>query len=274
MTAPAVDTGAVTVVELFAGIGGLSLGLERAGLTVVGQVEIDPWCRQVLARHWPEVPRHDDVRTATDWWRSRPRPRVDVVAGGFPCQPASDAGHKLGPADPRWLWPAMADFINAIRPEWVVWENVPGLRTRGLHLVHADLVRLGYQHRVGTVSACAVGAPHMRRRLFGLAHTHRVDGPPRLGARQSRALLTRNRTAGPGPDHHHWPLAPDTPLRRGADGVPTRLDRTGPDDARRITGLGNAVVPAVGEHVGHLLMAGIHHHHARDGHRDEYGATA
>ncbi len=75
----------LNVLSLFAGIGGLDLGLERAGMRVVGQVEIDPFCRSVLARHWPEVPCHDDVRTAASWWRSRRRPAVHVVAGGFPC---------------------------------------------------------------------------------------------------------------------------------------------------------------------------------------------
>src|SRR3954465_4766718 len=100
------------VLSLFAGIGGLELGLERAGMTPVGQVEIDPFCRRVLAKHWPEVPRHDDVRTAAEWWQSQQRPRVDVVAGGFPCQPASSAGLKLAQKDPRWLWPAMANVIR------------------------------------------------------------------------------------------------------------------------------------------------------------------
>jgi len=161
----------VNVLELFAGIGGLGLGLERAGMTVVGQVEIDPFCQRVLAKHWPEVSRHDDVHTATTWWHSRPRPHVDLVAGGFPCQPASEAGPRLGTDDPRWLWPAMADAVADLRPEWVVWENVPGLLTRGLDIVHADLVRLGYRHRVGWATACAVGAPHTRKRLFGVAHT-------------------------------------------------------------------------------------------------------
>src|SRR6266496_2413363 len=77
----------VNVLSLFSGIGGLDLGLERAGMTVAGQVEIDPWCQRVLAKHWPEVPRHDDVRTAMDWWRGESRPAVHVVAGGPPCQP-------------------------------------------------------------------------------------------------------------------------------------------------------------------------------------------
>lgn len=106
----------LTVLSLFAGIGGIELGLERAGMTTVGQVELDPYCQRVLARHWPEVPRHDDVRTAPEWWASEPRPAVDVICGGFPCQPFSTAGLRRGVADDRWGWPWMADVIRAVRP--------------------------------------------------------------------------------------------------------------------------------------------------------------
>lgn len=199
-----------TVLELFAGIGGMSLGLERAGFDVVGQVEIDPFCRSVLARHWPGVPQHDDVRTCIEWWRSETRPTVDVVAGGFPCQPVSNPGRKMAQQDPRWLWPAMVDVIDDIRPTWVIGENVPGLRTRGLATVHRDLQRRGYRVATGTISACEMGAPHPRERLFILAHTdgqgcrpgrtvvgqaHRVDGP---------------RPHGPGPrGRDRWPAEPD-----------------------------------------------------------------
>ena len=96
------------VLELFAGIGGLCLGLERAGMTAVGQVELDPFCRRVLNKHWPEVPKHDDVKTTVKWWLSEPRPPVHVIAGGYPCQPESLAGKRLGITDERWLWPCWA----------------------------------------------------------------------------------------------------------------------------------------------------------------------
>jgi DNA (cytosine-5)-methyltransferase 1 len=227
----------VNVLSLFTGIGGLDLGLERAGMRVVGQVEIDPFCRRVLARHWPEVPRHDDVHTAIAWWCSRPRPRVDVVAGGFPCQPARDAGPKLGEADPRWLWPAMADAIAALRPAWVIGENVPGLLRRGLGTVHADLERLGYRVRTGTIAACALGAPHPRERLFVLAHTDRL--------RCDRWTGDQRPQGRPEPaDGGRWAAEPD--VARMAHGVPAGMDR------RRA--LGNAVVPAVAEHIGRLLI--------------------
>lgn len=245
-TAQALDH--LNVVSLFSGIGGLELGLERAGMTVVGQVEIDPYCRQVLSTHWPEVPRHDDVRTAVDWWLSRSRPRVHVVAGGFPCQPFSTNGLRLGTADPRWLWPAMADFIAAVRPDWVVWENVSGLLTRGLEHVHADLVRLGYRHRVGWTTACAVAAPHMRRRLFGVAHTTGHHGelevhvPAPVPGGRAHAGTTRGQARRDG-----W--LPEPAVGRVAHGLPKRLV------APALRALGNAVVPTVAEDIGRLITA-------------------
>ncbi|MEV0396858.1 DNA cytosine methyltransferase [Polymorphospora rubra] len=236
----------MNVLSLFAGIGGLELGLERAGMTVVGQVEIDPFCRRVLAAHWPEVPRHDDVRTAVPWWRSRPRPAVHVVAGGFPCQPVSSAGRRLAQADPRWLWNPMAGIIADLRPEWVVAENVPGLRTRGLATVLADLARLGYAARAGYISACEMGAPHPRKRLFVLAHPESRGRcpwrpqPGRTGQADSSGVATQS------PRRHRWDAEPD--VGRMAHGVPAGVDR------RRA--LGNAVVPDVAEHIGRLITSG------------------
>jgi len=217
----------MTVLELFAGIGGLGLGLERAGFTVIGQVEIDPFCRRVLAKHWPEVPRHDDVRTAVEWWRSEQRPAVHVVAGGFPCQPVSEAGRGMAEADPRWEWPAMLAVVEAVRPEWVVAENVPGLRRHGLDaVVAADLRRAGYRVRVGEASACSVGASHPRRRLFFLAHTEsegwcpwRVDGSGSAATRrEDEEERGSERRAG-------W--APEPGVGRSLDGFSTWLDRSG-----------------------------------------------
>lgn len=236
----------MNVLSLFSGIGGLELGLERAGMTVVGQVERDPYCQQVLAKHWPEVPRHDDVRTCVDWWRSEPRPAVHVVAGGFPCQPVSDAGLKMAQTDERWLWPAMAGVIAALRPHWVIAENVPGLLKRGLADVLGDLGRLGYRTRPGVASACAVGAPHARERMFILAHTAREGcGPRRSFPRGAVA------TGGVEPNRFESPRggwwADEPRVDRVAYGLPGRVDR--------IRALGNAVVPQVAEHIGRLLMA-------------------
>jgi DNA (cytosine-5)-methyltransferase 1 len=245
----------VNVLSLFSGIGGLDLGLERAGMTMVGQVEIDPWCRKVLAQHWPEVLRHDDVRTCVQWWGRRAAP--DLVAGGFPCQSVSTAGKKLAQADERWLWPDMAAVIAALKPVWVIAENVSGLRTRGLADVLRDLAGLGYRARAGYISACEVGAPHPRRRLFTLAHT----------ADLIRRPVGRGMVCGEGPSHTETPIRDIREGLRGAGngGSATRdwwatepgVDRVAyglPGWVDRTRGLGNAVVPQVAEHIGRLIM--------------------
>jgi DNA (cytosine-5)-methyltransferase 1 len=233
----------VNVLSLFSGIGGLDLGLERAGMTVVGQVEIDPWCRKVLAKHWPEVPRHDDVRTAAEWWGGRPAP--DLVAGGFPCQPVSSAGRRLAQSDGRWLWPLMADVLAQLRPRWVVIENVPGLRTRGLADVLGDLGRLGYSAAAGTISACEMGAPHPRERLLILAHTEGERCGARRHVRGGGHTPTRQGPMGSRSERRNW-WAVEPGVDRVAYGLPGRVDR--------IRGLGNAVVPQVAEHIGRLIM--------------------
>ena len=238
----------MNVLSLFAGIGGLDLGLERAGLTVVGQVELDPFCRRVLAKHWPEVPRHDDVRTCISWWRGTARPPVDVVAGGFPCQPFSIAGDLAGVDDERWQWPAMADTIAELRPDWVIAENVPALAADqdAWSWVLGDLAGLGFDGEWGMVPACAFGAPHTRARLFVVAYSNRVARslagqcilrPPGLPQ-------TGNPVSTAGGSGHHWMAEPR--MGRVADGVPARVDR--------LRALGNAVVPQVAEHIGRLIM--------------------
>jgi DNA (cytosine-5)-methyltransferase 1 len=241
-----------TYLSLFSGIGGLDLGLDRAGWRCVGQVEKDPFCRRVLAKHWPEVPRHDDVTTAVDWWRSRSRPAVRAVAGGFPCQPVSDAGPKLAQEDERWLWPEMAAVVDGIRPDWVIAENVPGLRRRGLAIVLRDLRRLGYRARAGYISACEMGATHPRKRMFILAHPEgkrRRPGRSDSGRAGTPDVQEQDQRGPRGCDW--WATEPD--VGRVAYGVPSGVDR--------LRGLGNAVVPQVGEYIGQLVrgadLAGV-----------------
>lgn len=167
----------MNVLSLFSGIGGLDLGLERAGMTVVGQVEIDPWCRKVLAKHWPEVPRHDDVRTCADWWAVDRRPVVDLICGGVPCQPVSSAGKRLAQADERWLWPVTIETIGRLRPRYALLENVPGLLVRGMGDVLGDLAQVGYDAEWDCVSASALGAPHQRDRVWIVAYPQNRQQP-------------------------------------------------------------------------------------------------
>lgn len=183
--------------SLFSGIGGLDLGLERAGMRVVWQAESDPYCRAVLRKHWPDVPCYEDVRDIT-----ADAPAVDLICGGFPCQPVSQAGARRGRADERWLWPEFARIVRLLRPRYVLVENVPGLllpyeypRGSGVwwsapvEEVLGDLVEGGYDAEWDGIPAAAVGAPHLRDRVWLLAYT---DGERRLhGETAGRPAETR-----------------------------------------------------------------------------------
>jgi DNA (cytosine-5)-methyltransferase 1 len=247
----------MNVLSLFSGIGGLELGLERAGMTVVGQVEIDPYCRAVLARHWPEVPRHDDVTTAPQWWSSRTRPPVDLVCGGFPCQPFSNAGFQRGINDERWMWPAMADTIRAVGPSYVLVENVAALvrDRRAFGIVLADLAALGFDAEWSVLYASEFGAPTPRERVYLLAYPQGVDGKSwdlleqggvgrpsfAVGGLSGLPVHLRGRAAS------EW-LAAEPRVARLVDGVPDQVDR--------LRVIGNSFVPQVSEYVGRLVMAG------------------
>jgi len=161
-----------TIGSLFSGIGGLEKGLERAtGARTIWQVERDPFCQRVLAKHWPEATRHDDVTTA------RALPFVDVICGGFPCQDISLAGLGAGITGARsGLWSHFHRIVDEHQPRIVVVENVAALAARGLSRVLQDLADLGFVGTWDVVSAASVGAPHRRRRLFVVAaHPDRVN---------------------------------------------------------------------------------------------------
>lgn len=156
----------LTVGSLFSGIGGFDIGLERAGFEIAWQVENNDYCREVLKQHWPTVPCHYDIK-AIDW---RDIPRVDLVCGGFPCQPFSLAGKRRGAADDRYLWPEVVRCLDALRPTWFLGENVPGLINLALDQVCTDLESLGYTVWPVCVPACAVDAPHIRQRVWIVAY--------------------------------------------------------------------------------------------------------
>lgn len=161
--------------SLFSGIGGLELGLERAGLgPVAWQVEIDPWCRRVLAKHWPEAERFEDVKAVG---RSVLAP-VDVICGGFPCQDVSSAGLGRGIAEGTrsGLWFEFRRIVGELRPAHVVVENVASGLSRWLPTVRRDLFLLGYRTRAVRVAAFDVGAPHRRARVFVLAANGNGNG--------------------------------------------------------------------------------------------------
>jgi DNA (cytosine-5)-methyltransferase 1 len=159
------------VLDLFSGIGGFSLGLERTGgFETVAFCEIEEFPRKVLAKHWPDVPCFHDVRKLT---RADIDGAVDVICGGYPCQPFSTAGRRLGQKDDRHLWPEFARLVEEFRPTWVVGENVAGHISMGLDDVLSDLERLGYAARSFNIPACAVDAQHKRARIWTVAHSAR-----------------------------------------------------------------------------------------------------
>lgn len=163
----------LTFGSLFAGVGGLDLGLERAGLECRWQVEMDDYAQKVLAHHWPDVPRYNYVQGflgGKRWRRVRAAWYVDVVCGGFPCQDISNAGKREGIDGKRsGLWSEFARVIRLLRPRYVVVENVPALTIRGLGRVLGDLAAIGYDAEWGCIPAAALGAPHPRWRLFLVA---------------------------------------------------------------------------------------------------------
>ena len=174
----------LTTVDLFSGIGGFARGLEATGhFRTTCFVEQDPYCQAVLKHHWPDVPILDDIKNAKAF--DFPDTRPDLVCGGFPCQPFSQAGRQRAQDDPRHLWPEMLRVIRELRPTWVVGENVVGLIKLGLDEVLTDLEGEGYATRTFNIPACATGAPHLRQRIWVFAHADsesEPDGGP--GSRQ------------------------------------------------------------------------------------------
>ena len=238
--------------SLFSGIGGFDLGLERAGHEIIWQVENDPYCQKVLAKHWPDVPCHKDVHDVG----AHNLEKVEVICGGFPCQPVSVAGKQLAQDDERWLWPQFAGIVGELRPRYVLVENVPGILVRGLGDVLGDLAELGYDAEWGSVSAASVGAPHLRKRIFIVAHRERegLEGHAGDGdhGHESRRLKARpDRPTGEGclPTGEARSLSSwwsiESSVGRVVDGLPNRVDR--------LRGLGNAIVPQVAEWIGRQL---------------------
>lgn len=244
----------MNVLDLFSGVGAFSLGLERAGMRTVAFCEIDERCRRVLAKHWPGVRVHDDVRTL------EPVP-CEVICGGFPCQDISVAGKRIGIEGERsGLWSEYARLIREVRPRYVIVENVAALLIRGLDRVLGDLAALGYDAEWDCIPASAIGAPHERDRLFLVAY-------PGEGSEQRRILPDR---LDDFPRNVEWRAAQGVRSGRGwkrwlneaaaaVDGEVSSRDFRGMDDGLaeeldRIGQLGNSVMPHIVEGIGRAIM--------------------
>jgi DNA (cytosine-5)-methyltransferase 1 len=234
--------------DLFSGIGGFAVGFHAAGIETAGFCEINPYARKVLATRFPNIPIHDDITTL----KGDQFGPVDIIAGGFPCQDISAAGRGAGLSGSRSsLWYEMHRVISEARPRFVVIENSPLLRRRGLEDVLGGLNALGYDAEWHCIPAGAVGAPHRRDRLWIVANSRDVANAMRPGL---AAPEQSNRQEPPGilseeiwhaaTERSWWPPEPD--VGRVAHGVPKRVDR--------LRCLGNAVVPAIP----YLIGLGIH----------------
>lgn len=265
----------LTHFSCFSGIGGLDLAAEWAGFRTVGQVEKDDYANKILTKHWPDVPRWEDIKDVSIHTirEAGIEHAPTVLSGGFPCQPFSCAGQRRGAEDDRFLWPEMFRLVQQLRPAWVVGENVAGIISMALDDVCADLEGLGYSCRAFVLPAAGTGAPHFQERVFVVAHSgsdaggQAVTSPrpiredpeswsdalcsslrqPSEGTDQDVAdadLLHRSqcRQAGrvgridePSQGDGRHHWAIEPRVGRVADGVPSRVDR--------LRCLGNAVVP-------------------------------
>lgn len=225
------------VLDLFSGIGGMSLGLERAGFETVAFCEIDPFARSVLARHWPAVPCHQDIATIDPGTIE-----ADVICGGFPCQPYSTAsrGRRVAPD----LWPEMQRVIAALRPKIVIAENVAH---EPIERAAAFCRGLGLSCHPRRISAADIGGDHRRDRWWAVAHPYEdseLQGALNAEVARLRSLRVRL-----------WGASAFRAAVRAADGVPDRMDR------RAVKALGNAVLPQIPEAIGRALRVASSGHH-------------
>jgi len=266
-------------ISLFSGIGGMDLGLDRAGMKCVAQVEIDDFCQEVLNKHWPNVPKFKDVKNVG----KENLPTADLICGGFPCQPHSYAGKRKGKEDDRNLWPEYLRIIKELKPKYVLGENVPGLITSMLDEILSDLENIGYTCQAFIIPALAFNAPHRRNRVFVLAHANsggyfhgkseiipteggvdaqrkfiagskivanatskRQQGQGEFIKRSGKAQSGEGKTidAFSGSIRSVWAIEPA--VGRVANGIPRRMDR--------LKSLGNAIVPQVAEFFGINIM--------------------
>ena len=180
--------------DLFSGIGGFSLGLESAELVeTVAFCDFDKYCKKILNKNWPQVPVYDNVkelnydRLKSDGIISGEK-GIDIITGGYPCQPFSVAGKQKGEQDPRHVWPEMFRLVQELRPSWVIGENVGGHIKLGLDTVLENLESEGYSTRTFSISASSIGANHQRERVWIIAHSNECGRNDRFNHWEERQV--------------------------------------------------------------------------------------
>jgi DNA (cytosine-5)-methyltransferase 1 len=231
------------VLDIFSGIGGFSLGLERTGgFKTQAFCEIDPFCRKVLAKHWPKVPCYEDVRELTAARLAADGIAVDVICGGFPCQDISAAGTRAGIGGSRsGLWSEYARLIRELRPRFVLVENVARLLADGMGRVLGDLSQIGFDAEWHAIPASAVGAEHHRDRIWLVAYPSSAGLQGLHEARWGEHLQPASSALW-----RHWSAEPA--VARVADGIPRCLV------GDEIRAFGNAVVPQIPEMIGRAIL--------------------
>lgn len=235
--------------DLFSGIGGFALAAQWVGgIKTIAFSEIDTYANSILKRHWPDVPNLGDIRNVRGI-------KCDLITGGFPCQPWSNAGKRAGTNDDRHLWPEMLRVISDSRPTWVLGENVAGLASMALDSVLSDLEAQGYTATTLSIPAVALNGRQVRHRLWIIAHAGRQHGDGRPNLRSACEQLWPMHSDGPQaqPDLCGWLQAAwntdDLRSRGNRDGLSSGMDRTS-----RLKSIGNAIVPNVAAEVLRCMM--------------------
>ena len=224
------------LLDLFSGIGGFSLAANWAGIKTSAFCEIDPFCQKVLKKNFPNVPIFNNI---TKLKREDINERIEIITGGFPCQPFSVAGNQKGTKDDRDLWPEMFRIIKEFKPTWVIGENVAAFVNVAFKRTKTDLESEGYEVQPLIIPACAVNAPQRRDRVWIVANT-RSKGFPRLQQPDNRSVQTSPKTKQSirSFNYDYEMGLPNIPKDiRMDDGLPNRMDR--------VKSLGNAIVPQV-----------------------------
>ena len=235
----------LTFGSLFSGIGGIDLGLERAGWKCRWQIESDPNRSAILARHWPHVPRYGKIEEV-DFEQLEP---VELIAGGFPCQPVSSAGKRQVQRDERWLWPHFARAIRTLRPGFAIIENVAGILFRGFGDLLTDLSDCRYDAEWQMLPAAAFGAPHLRQRMWIVAYPLEWRLRAEVYVETGTPLIFRwkdvDRNRANGGEPEHW--RSESPMVRMVDGFSNGMGRI-------VAALGDAAIPQIPEFIGNLII--------------------